>query len=179
MTAPSVVLDTSVILNLVASGYAEAILEALQAECIVCTAAAQEVIYIRADDPAQPVQSVSIEPWIHAKLITIVSPEGGKEEDLYVQFAAELDDGEAMSLAICHSRGFILATDDRKACRLAGSLTLPSVPVLSTAEIVHGWATKMTTQATVLRQTIQAIERRARFLPPQGDPFRDWWLSRR
>ncbi len=179
MTATPVVFDTSVILNLVATGHAERILESLESPCLVSTAAAEEIIYIRADDPAQPVQPVSIESWISAELIAVVSPEGPKEEDLYVQFASELDDGEAMSLAICHARGCILATDDRKARRLAGSLTPMTVPLISTAEILHSWATQTATQAEPLRQIIQAIERRARFLPPQGDPFRDWWLSRR
>jgi predicted nucleic acid-binding protein len=179
MTATPVVLDTSVILNLVATGHAEAILQNLQAHCLVSTAAAQEVIYIRADDPAQLAQPVSIDPWIDSKLVAIVSPEGPQEEELYVQFASELDDGEAMSLAICHVRGCILATDDRKARRLARSLTPTAVTVLSTAEILYFWATQTAIDAESLRETIQAVERRARFLPPEGDPFRPWWLSRR
>jgi predicted nucleic acid-binding protein len=179
MTAAPIVLDTSVILNLVATGHVEGILGSLRSLCLVATAAAGEVIYIRADDPAQPAHPVSIEPWISAKLITIVSLEEPKEEDLYVQFASELDDGEAMSLAICRARGYVLATDDRKARRLAGSLTPTAVALLSTAEILHSWALETAAQSEPLRQIIQAIERRARFLPPQGAPFRDWWLSRR
>jgi predicted nucleic acid-binding protein len=174
-----VVLDTSVILNLIASGQAEEILKCLQAMCIVATAAAQEVLYIRAEDPAQPAQPVSTEPWLEAKLISIVSTEGKKEADLYVQFASELDDGEAMSLAICRSRGYVLATDDRKARQLAVSLKPSAVALLSTAEIVYHWATQTALEAEFLRQTINVIERRARFLPPQGDFFRDWWLGSR
>jgi predicted nucleic acid-binding protein len=177
--ATPVVLDTSVILNLIASGHAENMLQSLQAKCLVSTAAAQEVIYIRADDPREPVHAVSIDPWIGANLIVLVSAEGRNEEDLYVRFASELDDGEAMSLAICHSRGYILATDDRKARRLAGSLKPVAAAVLTTAEIVHRWATLTDVKADLLSDTISTVERRARFLPPQGDPFREWWLSKR
>jgi predicted nucleic acid-binding protein len=179
MTAKPVVLDTTVILNLFAAGIGEAILGSLQTECLVSRAAAQETLYIRADDPAQPVQLVSVEPWVRAKLIDIVAPEGTDEENLYVQFASELDDGEAMSLAICYSRGCVLATDDRKARRVAGSLRPEAVAVLSTAEILHCWVTCTNAHIDILRQTISGIERRARFLPPQGDPFRDWWLLNR
>ena len=179
MAPEPVVLDTSVILNLLAAEVGEAILECLQTDCLVCTVAARETIYIRADDPAQPIRPVSVGPWVRAKLIAIVASEGPLEENLYVRFASELDDGEAMSLAICHARGCTLATDDRKARRLAGSLMPQTVPVLSTAEILHCWARRTNIQGEVLRETIRAIERRARFLPPQGDPFRDWWLSKR
>ena len=177
--ATPVVLDTSVILNLIASGQAEAILLSLRATCLVATAAAKEVIYIRADDPREPAHVVSIEPWIDAKLVVLASPEGRNEEDLYVQFASQLDDGEAMSLGICQSRGYILATDDRKARRLASSLKPAAAAVLTTAEILHRWATLTDVKAELLRDTMSAVERRARFLPPQDDPFREWWLSTR
>jgi predicted nucleic acid-binding protein len=179
MTAKPVVLDTAVILNLLAADAGEAILQCLQTECLVTTAAAQEVLYVRSDDPAQPARSVSVDPWRETRLITIVAPDGPEEENLYVQFASELDDGEAMSLAICQSRRCILATDDRKARRLANSLRPEVVNLLSTAEILHCWAARTNVQEEILRLTLQAIERRARFVPAQGDAFRDWWLQKR
>jgi predicted nucleic acid-binding protein len=176
MNAKPVVLDTAVILNLLAAGIGKAILDCLHTECLVSTAAAQETLYIRGDDPAQPVQPVSVEPWVEEKLIAIVTPDGPEEENLYVQFASELDDGEAMSLAICYSRNCTLATDDRKARRLAGSLKPEAVTMLSTAEILHCWADQTAASKKLVRETIQSIERRARFVPPSGDPFRDWWM---
>jgi predicted nucleic acid-binding protein len=174
-----IIFDASVLINLLATDVGDEILQCLQAECLVCTVAAQETMYVRPDEPGQPVRPVSVNPWIQAKLIEIVAPEGQREETLYVQFASQLDDGEAMSLAVCQARGCTLATDDRKARRLASSLTPDTVAVLSTAEVLHFWAGRTNTQAEVLRETIRAIERRARFVPSQGDPFRDWWLSRR
>jgi predicted nucleic acid-binding protein len=178
MAAQPVVLDTSVILNLLAADVGDAILRCLQTECLVTAAAAQETLYVRADDPSQPVRPVSVDPWRAARLIRIVAPEGLEEENSYVQFASQLDDGEAMSLAICQSRRCVPASDDRKARRLATALH-PGVDVLSTAEILHRWATRVNVQEELLRRTLQAIERRARFLPPQGDAYRDWWVQRR
>ena len=179
MAMKPLVLDTAVILNLLAADVGNAILQCLRTECLVATAAAQETLYVRSDDPAQPARLVSVEPWREAGLIAIVSPEGPEEENLYVQFASEIDDGEAMSLAICQARRCILATDDRKARRLAGSLRPEAVNLLSTPEILHCWATRTRVQEDILRLTLQAIERRARFVPPQGDAFRDWWLQKR
>lgn len=174
--ASAVLLDASVILNLIAAGPSMAIIESLGCNCFICTAAASEAIYIRGDDPVQPPQAVSIEPWVQSSLVVVVSPEGSREEELYVRFAADLDDGEAMSLAICHARGHALATDDRKARRLARSLTPTAVDLLSTAEILHRWADKTATEGEALRRVIEAIENRARFRPPLDDSLREWWM---
>jgi predicted nucleic acid-binding protein len=174
--ARSVVLDTSVILNVIAAGPSLAILESLACDCFISTAAASEAIYIRADDPAQPPQVVSVEPWVQSGKVTVVSPQGTDEEELYVRFAAELDDGEAMSLAICCARRYALATDDRKARRLAKSLMPVAVDLLSTAEMVHRWATSRSVHGEALRKVILAVENRARFRPPQDDPLRPWWM---
>jgi len=40
---------------------------------------------------------------------------------LFIQFAAKIDDGEAMSLALCVSRGYVLATDEFRATLLEWS----------------------------------------------------------
>lgn len=179
MSAKPVVLDTTVILNLLATGIGEAILNCLQTECFIAAAAAQEALYIRADDPAQPVRGVSLEPWVAEKLVALTATEGPEEENLYVQFASELDDGEAMSLAICCSRDYILATDDRKARRIAGSLRPKAVSVLPSAEILHRWAECTAASEERIREILRSIETRARFVPRAGDPFGDWWLSAR
>ena len=42
-----------------------------------------------------------------------------KKTAIAVEFAAQIDDGEASCLAIAKSRGWLVATDDRKAIRLA------------------------------------------------------------
>lgn len=119
-----------------ATGVGVAVLEALQVNCFVCSAVVDEAIYIRSDDPAQPREAVSIAPWLLSGAVDVTSPNGSLEEELYVQLG-DLDDGEAMSLAICRARGYALAADDRKARRIAGQLALPSVQLLSTSQIFH------------------------------------------
>jgi predicted nucleic acid-binding protein len=143
MGSVAVVLDTSVVLNLLATGVGRAILESLELDCFVCSAVVDETIYIRSDDPTRPPEVASIDPWILSGAVKVISPDSPLEEAIYVLFAADLDDGEAMSLAICRARGYALATDDRKARRIAGHLALPGVDLLSTSQILHYWGSRL------------------------------------
>src|SRR6266851_3744508 len=119
MVGVSIIFDTSVALNLLATGVGLSVIESLEVNCFMCPAVVDETIYIRSDDPSQPREAVSIDAWIPSGAVKVINPAGDLEEELYVQFAADLDDGEAMSLAICRARGYTLATDDRKARRIA------------------------------------------------------------
>ena len=179
MVGVSIILDTSVALNLLASGAGLAVIESLEVDCFVCSAVVDETIYIRSDDPTQPREAVSIDPWLLPGAVKLTSPESTSEAELYVQFAADLDDGEAMSLAICRARGYALASDDRKARRIAGQLTLPSVQILSTSQIFHHWAIRTGASPGELKRILSAIELRARFIPPHDDPLREWWIRTR
>jgi hypothetical protein len=98
---------------------------------------------------------------------------------LYVRFAADLDDGEAMSLAICHSRSYALATDDRKARRMAGAIKACPVRLVSTGQTLRNWAGTSAPPDSDVKRVLSAIERRARFLPPGDAPSYQWWMERR
>ncbi len=179
MVPVPVLIDTSVALNLLAAGAGGAVLEALGVKCFVCSAVVDEAIYVRSDDPTKHREAVSIEPWLLSGAVDVTSPEGILEEALYVQFAADLDDGEAMSLTICRARGYAFATDDRKAPRIAGRLALPTVQLLSTAQILNHWAIRTGATAGKLRQVLSAIELKARSIPPHDDPWRERWIRAR
>jgi len=179
MVGVPIILDTSVALNLLATGAGLAVLESLGVKCFVCSAVVDEAIYIRSDDPAQPREAVSIDTWLPSGAVKVIDPESLLEEELYVQFAADLDDGEAMSLAICRGRGYALATDDRKARRIAGRLAVPTVQLLSTSQVVQHWAVRTGAAPGELKRILSAIELRARFIPPHNDPLRGWWMRAR
>jgi predicted nucleic acid-binding protein len=174
-----ILIDASVALNLLATGVSTALVESLGVECFVSSAVHAETIYVRNEDPTQPPEPVSMDSWLGRGCVRVIEPENDLEQDLYVQFAVDLDDGEAMSLAICSARGFGLATDDRKARRIASQLSPSPVPLISTSEILHHWAAKASVGKDELRRVLSAVEQRARFLPPHDDPLRDWWLCNR
>jgi predicted nucleic acid-binding protein len=94
------------------------------------------------------------------------------EADDYVTFSASIDDGEAMSLAIARVRGYSLVTDDRKARQFAMNL---GVEVYGTTDILRHWAEE--NPNAEIGHLLRAIERRARYRPPDDDPNFNWWIG--
>jgi len=76
----------------------------------ICTVVSQESLYLRAADPNAPPDTVELAPFVKSKCLSVYALSGDKEQTLYVDYAADLDDGEAMTLALAFSRGFTVAT---------------------------------------------------------------------
>jgi predicted nucleic acid-binding protein len=114
------VLDTSVWINLLATGMVEPILAALGTRC---HAPDQVLIEIKRD----PVTGKSFEPDGHplralSSLVTIIELESG-ELELFLSIVGApaidaLGDGEAAAIALAVSRHLDLVIDDRKARRI-------------------------------------------------------------
>ena len=132
---------------------------------------------VESDNSARAInepEPVRLDPLLTSGVLTICGIEGTAQEELYVKYALELDDGEAMSLAIAQARNFALATDERKARRVIRESRL-QVRVISTPEVIRAWARGKARAelATVLR----TIEARARFRPSSADPLEAWWCG--
>ncbi len=80
-----------------------------------------------------------------------------------------------MCLAIAESRGWIVATDDRKAIRTgqAAGLTVISCP-----ELVKIWADAAKPPKPVLHQALKDIQFLAQFRPNSSMPCYEWWNDR-
>jgi len=98
-----------------------------------------------------------------------------EEIEIYVHFAREVDDGEPSSLAIAKSRNLTVATDDRKAIRLASE---SGIGVITTPELVERWVRNTSPTEAEIILAILAIERFAKFRPRRGSPVYNWWLSK-
>lgn len=167
---PYEILDTCCLINLLASGHGAEILRSRGTKLFVPSAVSRELIYLEPlhagpDQTRERIQldlpSLGLEP---------TSPETEAEEQLYTELGAELDDGEAMALALARSRGLTLVTDEKKAKRLAKDR---AVPVIGTSALIYEWARKK--PAKVVNLAIQAISTRARFIPGKSDPYFAWW----
>jgi predicted nucleic acid-binding protein len=169
-----VLIDTCTLINLLASGEPELLLGGLSSICMVCEAVSRESLFLRAEQENVPPQRIALDPLFASGILHACQTESVEEEALYVSLAAELDDGEAMSLAISSVRGYGLATDDRKARGLANEIG--SVPLFSTAEILHSMSHH---DPTRIREIIQRIESRARYMPHPAAPLSDWWNAHR
>ena len=87
----------------------------------------------------------------------------------------DLDDGEAKSLALAFSRGFSMATDDRKARRIFLDEIGDTTRLLSTAQILRMWSKKAGLTSGGLKKLLLDVSRRGRFSPHSGDPDFSWW----
>ena len=171
------IVDTCVLINLLASGRIEEILQATSKAHVICPIVAAELIYLRSDDPRNPRERVDLDPLIASGTLRICDIQGETEELLYVNYASLLDDGEAMSLALAISRGFHLATDERKARRLFLAASNDPKRLVSTSELIRGWAEAEGIERRQVREILDLIYSRARYHPPPADVNYRWWFD--
>ncbi len=107
-------------------------------------------------------------------LLNVVQPESEVELEVYVEFASELDDGEAQAIAIAMHRGFILLTDEKKALQIAQRADV-AVSTITTTQILQKWVEHSAGNANTLPEVLRSIEERARFRPRQNTPDGQWW----
>lgn len=169
-----VFLDACCLLNLAASGRFSRVLDALPARFGVARAAWEEVLYLDGTGEEGDREPVDLKPFLAPGFLQITQPETEQETAGYVDFAAHLDDGEAMTCALARARGGAVATDDRKALRLLRSLE-PPVPALTTSVLLKNWADEISPSPSDLKRVLTDVERRGRFRPGRTDPLFEWW----
>jgi len=170
------ILDTCILINLLASDKIEGVLSASARQTFICSVVQRESIYLRSEDSRVPRIQVDLQALINSGLLTPCSAQTDKEIELYVDYASLLDDGEAMSLAIALSRGYLLATDERKARRLFLEASGDPIRLISTSSLLRRWAQDHCSPVS-LKECLVKIERRARYQPPSTDENYQWWIE--
>lgn len=130
-----VVLDASVVINVLGSGQADKILGALPGRRVVVEVTSRDItrhplMPMSTDDPLAPLVSAGL-------LERIPLPEGALVRFLELTGAEppdDLDDGEAAALAVGETLSLPVALDEAKGRRVARE-RLPEVRLLSSAEI--------------------------------------------
>ncbi|MCI0533914.1 MAG: hypothetical protein L0Z50_01670 [Verrucomicrobiales bacterium] len=176
---PSATIDACCLIDLLASGHAEAVLRACGHVWQLPVAVQSEVQFVRQIDPTDPSKFVSVtvdlKPLISAGVLAVCQPDVQPELDLYTQYATLFrSDGEAMCLALALSRGWLAATDDKKAIRIAQQAGLT---VLSSPQLMKMWADNFRPDQPTLTKAIENIERFAQFRPNPAMPECQWWLN--
>lgn len=175
-----ILLDTCCLINLYASAHIEDIIATVPLPFGVAEAVRREALYILPEsEPAEPLteaEPVSIEPLVVSGLLEVLQPESEKEAGSYIDFAADLDDGEAMTCALAVHRSYDIATDERKAIRILAERA-PQVVVHTTSGLVRWWAEVGHVDPQIVRRTLNAIQVRGRFRPGKTDPLLSWWES--
>lgn len=164
-------LDADVLMNLLASDHLSDVLAANGSRGLLCPRTEAEVIYLNPRTLGSPPEAVDLVPYITSGILVRAVLDAA-ETATYVQLAAEVDDGEAQVLAVGLHRRLGVATDDRRARRIAARL---GVVLLGTPELVVAWANDPRTLAADVSAAIVEIEIRARYRPRVADPNRTAW----
>jgi predicted nucleic acid-binding protein len=176
VSSPTVLLDACVLINLLASEEIDSILRIAGQEFKICDAVEKESLYLRPDDPQElSPNAVQLDPLIMSGVLSVCVMESDTEETLYVEYAGQLDDGEAMSIAIAEARSYRLATDDRKARRIFLASTNAPERLISTSDLVRSWAERESISPDKLNFILLNIQHRANFIPPKSDANLQWW----
>lgn len=176
--AEYVILDACCVINLYASGRMAAILAAHpSAFAVTDYVMEQEVLRMytgpreRVTDAAERIQ---LQPFLERGQIQLVALDSEEERRAYVDFAAHIDDGEAMTGAIAVGRGWAIGTDDRKARAFFGRVA-PHVELISTPELIKNWVDRTDPEASEVSRALQRVRLRARYVPGSKHPLYDWW----
>jgi hypothetical protein len=173
--ATTLLLDACVALNLAATGRPTDILATLRPRFAMARQAAEEALYIETVTAGIATQElVDLHQWVAEGVLQIfdLAPAGTRQ---FVSLATEIDDGEAATLAIAQIRGLEVATDDRKARRVAEHLKLPEP--IRTSRLLHDYCSATNLPRREIAKILQATEQRARFRPPTNDPLHPWWTD--
>ena len=142
---------------------------------------AQEVRYVRrggcGPDAAER-EAVDLHIYRSSGLLSVVALESPVELATFVDFALQVDDGEAAACALAIHRGGILISDDRKARRVLSQRS-PQTPSLTTAEVLNDWVDRTGLKSDDVARLLRDIEERATFRPRRQDPLGTWWESYR
>jgi len=173
-----ILLDACCLINLFASGRIEQILSVLPSRFCVAEKVTEEALYILLEDEGEDGtaerEAIGVQPLITADLLAMMRPESEEDEAAYIDFAADLDDGEAMTCALAVHRNCDVATDERKAIRILGERA-PHVVVHTTASLIKAWADLSQADRQIVRRTLQSIQIRGRFRPGRQEALQSWW----
>jgi hypothetical protein len=176
---PDAAIDACCLIDLLASGDAEGILRASGFTWQMPSAVQGEVQYRRHRDPARPGKTINVpvdlSGMIASGLLTVCGPQSQRELDLFTQYATIFrSDGEAMCLALAQERKWVVATDDRRAIRVAQQAALT---VVSCPQLVKAWAVATGPDQAALNKVLPDIQVLAQFTPNPTTPEYEWWVD--
>lgn len=169
------IIDACVLLNLIATDVIKEILTLITQNAIICVLVKNESLYLRKEDDINEFEPIDIDDLIDQGIIQLCDFKTTEEQEFFINLAANLDDGEAMSLAIALSRNWHLATDDKKARRLFKENNPKDDSLISTTDLIKTWAESENIDDDIIKSILIKVERKASFRPPKSDPNLQWW----
>jgi predicted nucleic acid-binding protein len=172
----SIVIDTCCLINLYASGRFAELISSNMDQAVIPAKVFDESLYIRqpsSDDP-EVLENEAIELQVIKKLPNVIITDllGSEELEKFIDLTSLIDDGESACIAIAYCRELCIASDDRKAQKVAQE---HNISCTSTPKIIKTWSsTKNITKPDIL-QVIHNIERFANYSPHHTSEYYAWW----
>lgn len=155
------VADASSLINIIASGHAEALVRLWNVVLVLTEKVDEEVIRNR-----------EVLERLYALRLARREPLPPGALEIFIMTAAQVDDGEASAIALAHYRRWALLTDDGRAQTVWKQMNHASVePARDTCHMLQQIETCL--ERATLREIMAAIESKARFRPPRAHA--DWW----
>lgn len=167
------VLDACVAINLRACGRWRQIFAAAECLPLMPEIALREVLYLF-NDKGEREEAPLSQIEVAGELLSCGLD--AYQLEVMLDLAARLGQGEAAAIAVARTRELPFATDDR-AAQVAADLAADRL--LTTPQLLRGWAESDSPQNNEIAEAIELIETRANFRPRPLDPDFDWWMSRR
>ncbi|WP_231384498.1 hypothetical protein [Leptospira alstonii] len=98
------------------------------------------------------------------------------EAQMVIDLSADVDDGEAYTIALAVSRKLNMASDDKKATYFFKNLCQDGI-ILSTEALLNKWANKNNIDSVILKSIIVKIEKCAKYSPPKDSEYFSWWKN--
>ena len=140
--------------------------------------ALKEAMFVRTFDINGAVLKVTLDPVavVNEGNLTVLALAHAHENASLVEFALELDDGEAQAMSLALHRKCVLVTDDRAAVRVASQIATV-VQTMGTPEILTAWINENPEQAHRLPEIIRRISVLGPFQLKKSSPHYGWWKA--
>ena len=170
------ILDTCVALNLYASRRLIDVVRSVPGGCLIADVVLGEALYVERGgqgDDAHDREPVELAEAFAERLIIVASLGSDAELLTFVDLlAAGLGTGEAATIALARHRQWVVATDDRRARRLAANL---GVSLRWTLDLMRHWGDAASIDAVSMRAALTDIRLRASYVPGRAHPLKTWW----
>lgn len=171
-------LDACVAINVVAAGVdLEELAGASAVRLVMTSVAATEALWLAPLEPDGDRDIIDVRGLIDTGTLALLELLDD-ELNRFVDFAREIDDGEAATFAVAATRGLRVVTDDRRAQRLAAAID-PPISIVGTSQLLRTWADANGVSPGRVAEVVRSIELRASYIPRRDDPHFAWWIARR
>jgi predicted nucleic acid-binding protein len=134
----------------------------------------QYVLVGGAGDDALEREAIDLSPMIESGALDVIETDDDEELLTFIDLTRDLDDGEAMTLALAIHRRGVIVTDDRKAMRLSREA---GVSLMTSLDLMKHWSESASIPHAELRLVLGDLRERGRFEPSRQHPLRTWWES--